>query len=253
MRPVSQLQPCVSSRSRQTMPLCSVFRHWAIHRTSLHPHITLSTANKFLVTCLSLLFLRTVQYNLQTHWCLTPIISTAHKWKDYCSLLFPLLLPRISSSHLFLSGVPLRNLWFWPWKEDQSLYLNKQTKNCWTPIWPLHSFYWPQSQRHVSMSTLEPGETPRPHERDNMTTALFWAHLRYILNVLRPLDSNTSCDKSLSKRPLVFSPIYSFITSYIPCSSLYSLKATFDIWQQCNGSYSRVCTDIQGRSWLLLI
>lgn len=45
-----------------------------------------------------------------THWFFQPPQSVQHTKEDCCSLLFPLLLPRISSSRLFWTGVAVKGV-----------------------------------------------------------------------------------------------------------------------------------------------
>lgn len=85
-----------------------------------HPHNHHQHENILTVIFLSLLFLWTVQYNTQT---LVFNSLSVHTREDSCSILSlsPLLMPRIS--FLPWTDAALRNIWFWPWKEDQGLHL----------------------------------------------------------------------------------------------------------------------------------
>ena len=128
----------------------------------------LSTANNLTVTCLSLLFHRTVQFDLQAHtvFLLPSRISTNTQVKTVgpvsslscCQEFFP------------ATSSGLRNMWFWPWQEVEGLFKkkkkegkkNKQSEhqNC-----PLATSVPLQAAEPLCQPWSSLGETPQPHGR----------------------------------------------------------------------------------------
>lgn len=106
-----------------------------------------------------------------THWFFQPPQSVQHTKEDCCSLLFPLLLPRISSSRLFWTGVAVKGVILTLNGGSRPLK-KKKKKSTRTPVWALHTA--PLSATEPAHQPWrKPGETPRPLQRRirDMTTA----------------------------------------------------------------------------------
>lgn len=136
--------------------------------TASPPILQPPIANNLPATCLSLQFLKTVQYNHRTHCFFNHQnqynmkVKTAAPY-SCCSLCF---CQEFFPSDLLWTGIALRNMWLWPQRRIKVFFFKKnekiKMKKCCstrTPIWPLHS---PQATEQTCQSWRKPEETTLP-------------------------------------------------------------------------------------------